>query len=195
MPFWLRNAYELALSIRNCPLYIWGVPYLLAGFIYLFHVTPLTQITSKGLQERVGPIVLLSALIASCLLLVRDWKAWNVWLSILLSILFVREMDFGPFDKYLLLSVFIVLAWGVVNTHKFSPEIDSRLLLSLLVLAFWIYFNTQVLDHIVGLNQDEMSTKSLRITNALEETGETCGHLTLLFLTIASWRHFSTASR
>lgn len=174
-------------ALWRCPFFVWIVPFILAGVIFGIHESPLKIATTKSVQEILGPSILAIAFVIGCISARIHREPWHIWLCLLSLTLFVRELGYHSLDHPIYLIVACLCVWAVANFDRLRPYVESRLLFGLLVATFWVYFNTQVLDRMVGNVQDVISRPALRICKAIEETGETSGHVMLLVLVVCSW--------
>lgn len=180
---------SVAGAVRGAPLWVWPLPFIVAGAVLLLLQTPLAAMTSKPFHEAVGPS--LTGLTAAAALVVH--RKMRVFFSLLLACfaaaIFIREWHFWGTTQAVLVALAALAWWASSRREEILPYLRVPPVGGLLMGALWLYVVAQFLDQHFLLSMNLFSVNDyVRWNDNVEETLETTGHLMILAAVLFTWR-------
>jgi len=176
------------MALRNTPLWVWPLPLIFAGLILLLVQTPLGIITSKPVQELIGP----STMIATTLLAVFVHRKVGVFFTLLSACfagaIFMREWHVWGTEQAIFVALAALAWWASSRREEIIPYLRQSNVGALLCTALLCYAASQFMDQDILLKLDLVTISDYKKWNDnLEETLETVGHLFVLAAVVMTY--------
>lgn len=175
----VRHHFESGMmALRNVPLWVWPLPFLFAGLILLIVQTPLAIVTTKPVQELIGP----STMIATTLLAVFVHRKVGVFFTLLLACfagaIFMREWHVWGTEQAIFVALAALAWWASSRREEIIPYLRKSNVGGLLCTALLCYAASQFMDQDILLKLDLVAINDYKQWNDnIEETLETIGHM------------------